>query len=479
MGQQREEVLAKLRQLITHGHYVPGRLFSENDLIRELGVSRSPIREALAVLAQEGLVEQHHRKGISVRLMGEPETREVLQLRRSIEQMVVQRLATSDAPDRLDGVEEVLKEMDHAAETRDTARFLDADTDFHCGLARRAGYSAAADMLRTLRDKVRIVGLDSLQRYTDFPKANKAHRALIQAIRINDADGAVAILNDHLDSTHRLLLREIETREQEPELGVEDIRKLVSQARDLRRHEGRVRESIELLEEAAERARLSPRLDHYLVQVLLELSTTRRSLRDFRAAEKYAQEALDISYRARNRAGQAWANSELGRIAVEAQRGDLARLDTASDLFMGLSGSEDDGQRGWNRYGLGLRALAHDNSLEAQFQATSALEVFTRVGDAYGRGKALELLGRLAGQQDKQDEARGLLSQARELAEKENFLPLLASIELEEGRLLRASGAAPEEADAKFRQAFELFRSMKDGQGMSDALEGIRGNHLV
>lgn len=470
MGQQREEVLTKLRQLITHGYYVPGQMFSENELIEKLGVSRSPIREALAVLAQEGIVDQLHRKGVMVRHIGEPETREVLQLRRSIEQMTVRQLATSADPKRLDGVDEVLAEMDRAAETQDAAAFLDADTEFHCGMARRAGYGAAADMLRTLRDKVRIIGLDSLQRDAGFASANDDHRELVRAIDDNDVDRALEVLRVHLDATSRLLIRELKS-EAPPD--VDEIRRLVEQARRYRRHEGRIRESIELLEQAAELAGQSDTLHHVLVQVLLELATTRRHLRDYPTAKQHALEALRVSVAHRNRAGQAWANSELGRIALDTNTGDQGRLDTASDLFKGLHGQEEERQRGWNRYNLALRAQSHNALLEAQSEAATALEILERVGDDYGRAQTLELLGRLAALQQDDTEARRLLGAARELATDKDLKPVLATTTLEEGRLLRRSAAAPGEVDQKLRTALSLFRSMEDGRGMSDALQEL------
>lgn len=473
MGQQRQEVLSQLRGMITHGEYVPGRLFSENELMERLGVSRAPIREALAILVQDGILDQLHRKGVMVRVIGPAETLEVLQLRQSLEELVVRQLANDPNPDRLDGVEEVLQDMDRAAADNDAVAFLDADTDFHCGLARKAGYFAAADMLRTLRDKIRIVGLDSLQQDSGFAGANSAHRELVRHILANEPDRAQSVLREHLDATSRLLVR---TLQADPAPDVARVRELVAEARKLRRHEGHVHGSIELLQQAAELARESNNRQ-FLVQVLLELAATRRSLRDFDTAGKHAFEALQISTGSRYRAGQAWANSELGRIAVESKRGDADMLDRAAELFQGLQGEEDDIQRGWNYYARALRAAEERDEREATSLAENALEVLERVDDDYGRVKVLELLGRLAAERQQHDEARRLLSRARELAAAKGYKPLLAATTLEEGRLLRRSPESrPQEAADKLRTAFQLFRNLEDGTGMSVTLKELEAD---
>lgn len=479
MGQQRVEVLAELRRLITHGYFRWGQLFSENELIEKLGVSRSPIREALAVLAQEGIVEQLHRKGVMVRFIGEAETREVLRLRHSIEEGVVEELSGNP----LTSVEPLLAAMDAADEANDVAAFLDADTEFHCSLARLAGYGAAADMLRSLRDKIRIVGLDSLQqRHPDLADANKSHRELVRAIRDDNPSLARLILAKHLDATARLITRD--PRENvSPES--QSIKTLVDSAREYRRKDGKLTKAIDLLEQAADIGAQSDELHVQLVQVLLELGTTRRHMRDFRTARKHALRALEVSELHGDRAGQAWATSELGRISVEVAMSsedgsptvEADYLEQALRLYeeQDLRGEGIDVQRGWTHYGLAVKAHNSGDVLNAEREARSALRWLRDSNDGYGEAAALELLGEVALAAQNTSEAFRLFAEARDVALRGGYVPIRASVALEEGRLMRQSPEVPaEKVGEKLREARDLFlfEGMEE-PGLSEAVSEL------
>lgn len=472
MGKQRDDVITELRKRIVNGHYVPGQLFSENDLVedlKELSISRTPVREAFAILAQEGLIEQLPRRGVTVRFIGRAETREILQLRRTLETTVVGQLSKSNQPDRLYELETLLERMDHATAAGDLSSFLELDTEFHCQLARNAGFSTGATMLRSLRDKIRIMGLDSIEQDRDLSGANNAHRAIVQAIAANNQDLALRLVQQHLDFTSRRLLGEVTTG---LPAKVNEINDLIIRARDSRRRGKRLSEVTSLLEDAVEKAQESEELHHELVQALVELSTTRRAARDFRNAEKYAIQALEVSELHGNRAGLGWANYELGRIALDdsdpAHPGDLGRLDRALELSR-----EEDVLRGWVNYSLSLKSRRTD-PVKARQHAQSALDIFRTKDDRYGMARALDLLAQLAFSQGEHDEAADLLHQSANIANQDDYPGVKADNAFHRGELTAATESGEEVARASLESALDLFVSMEDVEGVRKVREGMK-----
>lgn len=488
MGKQRDAVLTELRRRITHGYYRPGQLFSENDVVAELHdlkVTRQPVREAFSILAQEGLLEQIPRRGVAVRHMGRSETREVLRLRRSLERTVVDELAKSNDPDRLYGVDQLLKEMQAAADDGDTTTFLDLDSEFHRRLAENAGFSTAARILRTLRDKVRVMGLDAVEHTHDLAGANEQHRALVRAIADNDAVRAVRLIEQHADATGRRLLGEVTVG---LPAKVTEIGNRIQKARDMR-HRGReLGEVIAVLEDAVELAQQSDELHHELVQAQLELAATRRLNRDFRTAEKHALQALEVSELHGDRAGEAWANYELGRIALDdrdpVRPGDISRLSQALAMF------EDDNPaainnprlRGWINYSLALKERRSDPH-SAQSYAQQALHIFREGLDRYGTACALDLLGQLAADRNDDSDAYDYFAQAQDMATREGYLPVRANAVLHKAELAptRPDLTDTEGLQDEIEAAFDLYASMGNAFGMGQArkqlqrLQGLSG----
>src|SRR5262245_52568767 len=93
MRSRKQEVLDKVRLKITAGDFKPGTMFSENELASLLAVSRTPIRDALAALVSEGLIEQIPQVGVRVRVFTEEDLRELFKVRELIEVFAATRLA--------------------------------------------------------------------------------------------------------------------------------------------------------------------------------------------------------------------------------------------------------------------------------------------------------------------------------------------------------------------------------------------------
>lgn len=160
---RRDRVLAELLEIILSGElHQPGKLASEipvaNLLSKRLNekISRTPVREALAILVRDGFVRQIPQVGIEVVAVSADETREVLSLCGEVEALAIERLITTDRPQDLKPLRAAQRLLATATERNDRHNWMLGDTAFHVGLAQSAGLKDAALSIRGWRQKVHL-----------------------------------------------------------------------------------------------------------------------------------------------------------------------------------------------------------------------------------------------------------------------------------------------------------------------------------
>lgn len=201
LGKQRDEVIARLRDKLVSGELKPGQTFSESELSEEFGTSRTPVREAIAILAHEGLLEQIPQVGVVVKKLDRAEVEQLLRFRIAVEQLVAEELCERRPPEGLAHLADLLDRMAAAAGREDKLAFLDYDTEFHCYAAESVKFDLAATFLRNLRDRIRILGLDAIQHDTGMAEALAEHRLIFDAISAGQADSARKAVESHLMGT--------------------------------------------------------------------------------------------------------------------------------------------------------------------------------------------------------------------------------------------------------------------------------------
>ena len=201
----REETYRRLKRAIVQCAIEPGAALSEQELSEQLAVSRTPVREALLRLSDDGLVVIAPQRGtittkISVRQVREAQlVREVLE--RSVLALAAQRpeLATAGVLDR------IIAEQWRAAAEQDYSAFLDADLSFHAAIGALSGLDGVTRLATTARahlDRVRALSLPE----THLVESRiRDHEAILEALRAGDLKSADALLTDHLRSVLEIL----------------------------------------------------------------------------------------------------------------------------------------------------------------------------------------------------------------------------------------------------------------------------------
>ena len=199
--------LAWLRDEILSGRMRPGQVLSENEIAQRLGVSRTPVREAIIVLQNEGLLSVRPQVGTTVAPIDVENVADVQFMREAIEcktvALAAQRVTPADARE----LRRQLKEQARVAARGDSAAFVPLDDAMHTMLVSMAGrprvWRAVEDAKAQL-DRVRFLSLEDPRWLATI---HAQHEAIVDRVLAGDADGAVAAMATHL----RAVFASIET----------------------------------------------------------------------------------------------------------------------------------------------------------------------------------------------------------------------------------------------------------------------------
>ncbi len=196
----RDVVFNTLRQAILRGELKPGERLMEIQLANKLGVSRTPVREAIRKLELDGLVLMIPRKGAEVAQISEKSLRDVLEVRRSLEALAV-RLACERMS--LQGLSE-LKEAEQAFEEvlgqDDITVVAEADVAFHRAIYIATDNERLIQLLNNFREQMYRYRVEYLKRRECHPKLLAEHQDIIRALEEGNEDEAIRITCQHIDN---------------------------------------------------------------------------------------------------------------------------------------------------------------------------------------------------------------------------------------------------------------------------------------
>ena len=195
----REQVLQRVRAEIISGQSLPGTMYSVPSLAASLGVSSTPVREALLELSRGGLVEPMRNRGFKVveptltELRNLFDMREVLELHAAV-------LVAANPPKDLAVVRGWADQIAKAVETDDVQLYLEADRNYHREFIAAAGNDLLTDTVMGLRDKMRLYGISSRAGHERQQASVPEHYRLIELALAGDTEALTALLRTHIRS---------------------------------------------------------------------------------------------------------------------------------------------------------------------------------------------------------------------------------------------------------------------------------------
>jgi DNA-binding GntR family transcriptional regulator len=194
-----------LRQNILRGSLRPDTRLLQAEIAAQLGLSTTPVREALQRLASEGLVRIGIHRGAVVRGLNVDELTEIYELRMVLEPLAIRKAALRITPAELQRAEKLCTKMEALHD--DAAAWTEANRDFHAILAEAAHSPYLIEMLQGLRDKAMPYVRLSMGLRDSFPdRAEIEHRQLLEACRNRAPEAAAEIELQHLAATRDLTM---------------------------------------------------------------------------------------------------------------------------------------------------------------------------------------------------------------------------------------------------------------------------------
>jgi DNA-binding GntR family transcriptional regulator len=199
-AQLERRVYERLRDEIVAGGLQPGEQLVEARIAGDLGVSKTPVREALIRLQRDGLVQIEPYRGARVLEPSADDIREILELRLLLECRIASDLAVRRPPDVLDALDASIADTRTALQAGRTQRLLDGLTEFSDIMAHAGGNSRMVKLLVDLRSVLLLIGNTSLRAPGRERRSIEQHEAILAAIRAGDPERAARATAEHIRS---------------------------------------------------------------------------------------------------------------------------------------------------------------------------------------------------------------------------------------------------------------------------------------
>ncbi len=194
-----DSVYEAIRKAILRGEYCPGQKLVERKIAEHLGVSRTPVREALRKLELEGLVEHIPGKGVIVAKLSPREVWEIYNIRAVLEGLAARFAAQNVTPEQLAHLEEIVREMEEAVETRDSEKLSGLHMKFHEAIYEAAGSARLQSMLSSLVDYIMAFTRVGYAVPGRVREATEEHREIFEAIKRNSPQEAEQLSREHVE----------------------------------------------------------------------------------------------------------------------------------------------------------------------------------------------------------------------------------------------------------------------------------------
>ncbi|RPJ04554.1 MAG: GntR family transcriptional regulator [Deltaproteobacteria bacterium] len=196
-----------LKNSILAGRLVPGVIYSELELARRLGISRTPVREALLRLAAENFIVFHSKKGMSINFFSKEDIENLFELREAIEERAVSKIAATLTKDQIGRMKEILAEQEECTKNRyDEMLFLEVDKKFHVFLIEASGNRFMVQTYNNIRDYITIPAKKALMKKGRVNEVIQEHRAIVKALSERNVAKVRETVKKHLINSKLMAL---------------------------------------------------------------------------------------------------------------------------------------------------------------------------------------------------------------------------------------------------------------------------------
>ncbi|MCQ2519705.1 MAG: GntR family transcriptional regulator [Lachnospiraceae bacterium] len=205
----RDVVFHALRRAILTGEIKPGERLMEIHLAQELGVSRTPVREAIHKLEQEGLVSMIPRRGAQVAQISEKGLKDVLEVRRALDAFCAELACERMTAESAEALEQAYIDFEKATETKDATIIAKADVSFHEIIINSTGNERLITTMNNLAEQMYRYRFEYIKDESQHKVLIAEHKVLMDAILSKDVERARNAAMVHIDNQQQSILSQI------------------------------------------------------------------------------------------------------------------------------------------------------------------------------------------------------------------------------------------------------------------------------
>ena len=194
----RDVVFNTLREAILKGELKPGERLMELQLAAKLGVSRTPIREAIRMLEQEGLAVTIPRKGAEVAKMTEKDMEDVLQIREALDELAAKIACEQISEEQLEELVATMHEFEESTKTDNVKKIAEADGKFHDIIYQSTGNPKLVNMLNNLREQMYRYRVEYLKDENNYPTLMKEHKDIVEGLVRKNKTQVTETMHQHV-----------------------------------------------------------------------------------------------------------------------------------------------------------------------------------------------------------------------------------------------------------------------------------------
>ena len=209
-----DQIFEKLERDILSGKYPQGEILSELRLSGELGVSRTPIREAIRKLELEGLVLMIPRRGAEVARISEKSLKDVLEVRRSLEELAIELACQRMTEEDMQALEEAQKAFKAAIDQGDAMKIAETDEAYHDVIYHSTRNKRLVQILNNLREQMYRFRLEYIKDEDKRQILQLEHEKILAVLRLRHMAEAKAVARGHIDNQEITVLKNLKERKE-------------------------------------------------------------------------------------------------------------------------------------------------------------------------------------------------------------------------------------------------------------------------
>jgi DNA-binding GntR family transcriptional regulator len=200
---RKSEPLAKtalkvLRRSILTNELTTDVVYNEKSLAKDLGISRTPVREALLELSSKRLIKFLPQKGVIINTFSDKEIEDVFEIRTALEVLSIKKACINHKTLDISGLNHLMQVQKEAAQKKNAVAFLEADRNFHITFTRLTKNAYLMEMMQDIRDIMHLMGFKALTQRSRMQEVIKEHADILTAVQKGSLMKAMELMDYHL-----------------------------------------------------------------------------------------------------------------------------------------------------------------------------------------------------------------------------------------------------------------------------------------